>query len=76
MKDKYQKHGEDEFYTNNYEPGELALGLSKEYIQSMESRTVSSEALIKWNKWFSAWKQYVDDCHVKLMKKFGHHVDK
>ena len=29
VKDKYQKHGEDEFYTNNYEPVEVALGWSK-----------------------------------------------
>ena len=37
---------------------------------------MSAEALIIWNKWFSAWNQYVDDCHVKLMKKFGCNVDK
>ena len=41
----------------------------------MESITVSVEALIKWNKWFSAKNQYVDDWHVKWMKKFGHHLD-
>ena len=41
----------------------------------MESRIVSAESLIEWNKWFSAWNQYVDNCHVKQMKKFGHHVD-
>ena len=41
----------------------------------MESRTVSAEALIEWKKWFSAWNQYVDDCHVKWIKKFGYHVD-
>ena len=40
----------------------------------MESRTVSEEALIQWNKWFSARNQYVDDCHVKWMKKFGNNV--
>ena len=33
VKDKYQKHGEDEFCTGNYEPGEVALGWNKEYIQ-------------------------------------------
>ena len=27
------------------------------------------------NKWFSDQNQYVDNCHVKWMKKFGHHVD-
>ena len=26
VKDMYQKHGEDEFYTNNYDPGEVVLG--------------------------------------------------
>ena len=26
-------------------------------------------------KWFSAQNHYVDDCHVKLMKKFGRHMD-
>ena len=36
---------------------------------------MSAEALIEWNKWFSARNQYVDDYHVKWMKKFGHHVD-
>ena len=29
VKDKCQKHGEDEFYTDNYDPGEVALGWSK-----------------------------------------------
>ena len=33
----------------------------------MESITVSAEVLIAQN-------QYVDDCHVKWMKKFGHCV--
>ena len=41
----------------------------------MESGTVSAEALIKWNKQFSACNQYVDDCHVKWMTNSGHHVD-
>ena len=41
----------------------------------MESRTVSAETLIKRNKWFSAWNQYVYYCHVKWMRKFGHNVD-
>ena len=41
----------------------------------MESRTVSAEALIHCKKWFSARNQYVYYFHVKLMKKFGHHVD-
>ena len=41
----------------------------------MESRTVSAEALIKWNKQFSARNQYLDGFCVKRMKKFGHHVD-
>ena len=41
----------------------------------MESRIVSAESLIEWNKWFSAWNQYVDDCHVKSMNNFVHHVD-
>ena len=40
----------------------------------MESRTVSAEALIEWNKWFIAYNQYMDDYHVKRMKKYGHHV--
>ena len=26
-------------------------------------------------KWFSVQNQYVDDCHVKWTKKFGHNVD-
>ena len=30
VKDRHQKHGEDEFYTNNYEHGEVELGWSKE----------------------------------------------
>ena len=42
----------------------------------MELRTVSAQALIEWNKWFSAWNQYMDDFHVKWMKKFGHNVYK
>ena len=75
MKDKYRKHVEDEFYTDNYKLGEILLGWSKEYTQSMESRTVSSKALIECNKWFNARNQYVDDFHVKWMKKFVHHVD-
>ena len=74
VKDKYQKHQDDEFYTNNYEPVEVALGWIKEYIKSMESRTLSWEALIKRNNWFSDRNQYVDDYHLKWMKKFGHHV--
>ena len=41
----------------------------------MESRKVSSEALIEWKKWFSAWNNYMDDFHVKWMKHFFHHVD-
>ena len=41
----------------------------------MESGTVIAEALIAWNKWLSAWNQYMDDCHVKRMKKFVHNVD-
>ena len=75
VKYKYQNYGDDEFYTDNYEPEQVSLGWSKEYIQSMESRTVSAEALIDCNKWFSARNQYVDYFHVKCMKKFGHHVD-
>ena len=27
-------------------------------------------------KLFSAWNQYVYDCHIKRMKNFGHNVDK
>ena len=75
VKDKYKNYGEYEFFANNYEPGQVDLGCIKEYIQSMKSRTVSAEVLIKWNKWFSACNQYVNDFHVKWMKKFGHHVD-
>ena len=41
----------------------------------MGSRTVSAEVLIYWGKCFSDWNQYVDDCHVKCMNNFGHHVD-
>ena len=41
----------------------------------MESRTVSAETVIEWNKWFYAWNDYMEDCHGKWMKKFGHHVD-
>ena len=41
----------------------------------MELITVSPEAINEWNKWFSARNQCVDDCHVKYMNKFGHHVD-
>ena len=40
----------------------------------MESRTARSQALIDWNKWFSAWNQYVHDIHVKWMKQFGHRM--
>ena len=29
------------------------------------------EALIKWNKWFCDWGEYMEDFHIKLMKKFG-----
>ena len=65
VKNKYHKHGEDEFYTDTYEPGEVALGWSKEYIQSMKSRTVSVEALNEWSKCFSACNQYVYDCRVR-----------
>ena len=35
---------------------------------------MSAEVLIKRTKWFSARNKYVDDCHVKWMKNFGHHV--
>ena len=41
----------------------------------MELRTVSAQALIEWNKWFSAWNNYVDYSHIKLMKNFCHRVD-
>ena len=41
----------------------------------MESRTVSTEALVDWEKCFIARNNYVDDCHVKGMRNFGHHVD-
>ena len=41
----------------------------------MESRRVIAEALIQWNKWFSARNQYVDDCHVKWMNTFGRNMD-
>ena len=41
----------------------------------MKSIRVSAEALIEWNQWFIARNQYVDDCHLKCMNKFGHHVD-
>ena len=41
----------------------------------MESRTAIAEALINCNKWFSASNQYIDDFHVKQIRKFGHHVD-
>ena len=75
MKDNFQKYGEDEFYTNNYYPEEVALCWSKEYIKSMESIPVISEALIERNKWFSDPNEYLDDCHVKWMKNFGHNVD-
>ena len=36
---------------------------------------MSTEARIECKKRFSAWNQYVDDCHAKWMKKFGRHVD-
>ena len=74
VKDKYHKHGENELYINNYKPGEAVFGWSKYYIQSMESRTVSAKLIINWKKWFSAWNQYVYDCHVKRMNKFVHNV--
>ena len=41
----------------------------------MYSIAVSSQALIEWNKWFSARNQCVDDCHVKFMNNFSRHVD-
>ena len=41
----------------------------------MELITVISEALIEWNKWFSAPNGYVDDCCKKWMENFGHNVD-
>ena len=47
MKDKYQKHGDNEFYSYNYDAEQVLLGWSNEYIQWMESRTVSAEALIQ-----------------------------
>ena len=75
VKGKYKKHVEDEFYTANYDPGEVVLDWSKECIQSMEPITVSTEAIIEWKKWFSAQNQYVDYCNVKWMKNFDHHVD-
>ena len=75
MRYKYENNGEDEFYTVNYNPGQVALGWIKEYIQSMEPITLTVEALIDWNKWFSDRNQYLDDWHVKWMKNFGHHVD-
>ena len=37
------------------------LGWSNEYIQPMESITVSTEALIQWNKWFSDRNKYIPD---------------
>ena len=27
-------------------------------------------------KWFGARNEYMEDCHVKFMKKYGHDVDK
>ena len=41
----------------------------------MQSRTVSAEALKERKKWFSDWNQYVDYCHIKQVKQFGHHLD-
>ena len=41
----------------------------------MESRTVISEALIKWNKPFCSWNEYMENFHIKWMKKFGHNLD-
>ena len=41
----------------------------------MKSGTVISETLLEWNKWFSACNHYVDDCRVKWMDNFGHHVN-
>ena len=41
----------------------------------MESITLIVEALITWNKWFSARNQCLDDCNEKWMNKYIHHVD-
>ena len=41
----------------------------------MESRTVSAEAIVQWNKWLSARNRYVDDFRVRLMKNVGRHLD-
>ena len=58
MKEKYQNYGEHDFYSYNYDAEQVLLGWSNEYIQLMESRTVSAEALIQWQKWFSTWKPH------------------
>ena len=36
---------------------------------------MSDEALIKWNKLFCSNSEYIEDCHGKWMKKYGHCVD-
>ena len=42
----------------------------------MESRTLSAEALIQWNKSFSARNEQMEYQQAQLINKFGHHVDK
>ena len=36
---------------------------------------MNAEALFERKKWFSARNQYLDNCNVKWMNQFGHHVD-
>ena len=60
MKYKYQQYGYHEFYTDNYEDGQVPLGCINEYIQSMGSITVIVEAIIQWNKWFSAQNKHTE----------------
>ena len=75
VKDNQHNHGDDDLYTNKYEPGDVAFGWSVEYIQSGQSITVGTVGLVELNKWFSAHNQYMDGCHVKWINKFGHNVD-
>ena len=48
VKEKHNKYGDHEFYTNNEEDGQVPLGWINEYIQSMESIKMSAEEPIQW----------------------------
>ena len=75
MKDKYQKYEGHDFYTNNYESGQVPLRLSDEFIQSMESITVNAEALFQWKKIVRYQNYQIAYQQTQWINKFGHNVD-